>query len=252
MIRSSQVLQRLYHIAKEGLEDVAQPIQALERTLEDGAKLDGSQAVQLANDPVYLREQAQKSLDQINQMITDYHNRRLVIFLDIDDVICTQESHLAHGAAHYVDPTAIGLLRELTNRGNICFVISSVWRIGNSYTTMRRILQASGLGSNILFRGKSVDSGTPLEAWRTPEGSSGCRGQHIQDWLDLYGDQIDDYVIIDNDSDMLDSQMSNFVHVDGSTGFNRRNFEEVLHVFGLLEGDLRKPFKPKGVAAYEE
>lgn len=252
MIRSQQLLQRLYYIAKEGLEDVAQPRSALERAQKkiDGVKVDDHAVDALVDDPAYLKGVAQTTLDQLTKLMADYNNRRLVVFLDIDDVLCTQESHIAHGAAHYVEPTAIGLLRELTDRAGICFVISSVWRLGNGYSSMRRILQACGLGSNILFREDNIANGAKSIAWRTPESSSGCRGQHIKDWLDLYGDQIDDYAIIDNDSDMLESQMGHFVHVDGLTGFNRRNFEEVLHVFGLLGGNLRKPFQPRGVASH--
>lgn len=251
MIRSNQVLLRLFHTAKNGLESVTQPIQAMQRQLEEGQELDGQLAAQLANAPKHLQSLAQSVLDDLDKMLTDYHDRRLVVFLDMDDVVCTQESHIAHGAAHYVEPTAIGLLRELTNRGNICFVISSVWRIGNSWMTMRRILQTCGLGGNLLFRDKNKDDHDKPIAWRTPESSTGCRGQRIQDWLDLYGDQIDGYAIIDDSADMLESQMANFVHVDGSTGFNRRDFEAVLHIFGLLDGEPRRPFKPVGVHAHE-
>ncbi|MCP4528650.1 MAG: hypothetical protein GY833_22450 [Aestuariibacter sp.] len=249
MIRSNHVLRQLYHKAKDGLEAITNPIQELERQLEDGQTLDGHAAMNLSNDPEYLKGLAQQVLDQLDNIVSNYHDRKLVVFLDMDDVVCTQESEIAHGGAHYVEPTAIGLLRELTNRGNICFVISSVWRLGNSYLTMRRILQTCGLGSNILFRDRNANEGDPNIAWKTPDTSRGIRGQHIQDWLDLYGDQIEQYAIIDDCCDMLESQMGNFVHVDSATGFNRRNFEEVLHIFGLLNGDLRPAFQPKGVAA---
>jgi len=38
-----------------------------------------------------------------------------------------------------------------------------------------------------------------------------CRGHEIKYWLDNTNDNIESYVILDDDDDMLDSQLNNFV-----------------------------------------
>ena len=57
----------------------------------------------------------------------------------------------------------------------------------------------------------------------TPCGSQNgvLRGNEIQDWIDN-NDNIESYVILDDDSDMLESQLFNFVQTDTYEGLTER------------------------------
>lgn len=54
-------------------------------------------------------------------------------------------------------------------------------------------------------------------------------GLEIDEWLKRHP-FISDYIIIDDDSDMLEKQMSHFFKVeDSSEGFSSKNFEDIFN-----------------------
>lgn len=59
-------------IAIKALQDISDPIAALERNLKKGERLNGMAAVQLSNDPYYLRKIAEKALSKIECLYKDH------------------------------------------------------------------------------------------------------------------------------------------------------------------------------------
>ena len=57
------------------------------------------------------------------------------------------------------------------------------------------------------------------------------RGEEIKTWMDKESEknEIESYVILDDDSDMLPEQMSNFIHIDGQVGLTDKD------VFAAIE-----------------
>lgn len=55
------------------------------------------------------------------------------------------------------------------------------------------------------------------------------RGHEIEKWLDEH-DYIDRYVIVDDDSDFLPSQMKYFVQTDGRVGLTMENAEKIIEI----------------------
>ena len=51
------------------------------------------------------------------------------------------------------------------------------------------------------------------------------RGDEIQRWLDAHEDEVESYVIFDDESDMLDEQLFNFVFTDGFEGLTTREIK---------------------------
>ena len=51
------------------------------------------------------------------------------------------------------------------------------------------------------------------------------RGDEIQRWLDTHEDEVDSYVIFDDDGDMLDEQLFNFVQTDSFEGITSREIK---------------------------
>jgi hypothetical protein len=152
-----------------------------------------------------------------------------VLFLDIDDVLCSLKSSAACGGYphDFTDPLmfdqhAIKLLRKLGNAG-VRFVLSSTWRIHFDAKDAAR-----GLGLPI------TES--------TPFHPHGCRGSEIAEWLSE-NPQVTHYAILDDSTDMMDEQMGNFVHVEGEDGMRLRDFRRLMQI---LDVDYDSVFRVDG------
>lgn len=107
-------------------------------------------------------------------------------------------------------PIALGNLEELIKRNpDVKIVVSSTWRFGETPETLKKILSPSKIIGDAI-----IDV--------TPAFRDSCRGEEIKAWLDKHPEVIN-YVIIDDDSDMLESQQNNFVNTDNYEGFMFRD-----------------------------
>ena len=117
-----------------------------------------------------------------------------VVFLDFDGVLNSTAFALRvpHKGLMGLDPEAVARLNslEMEIEEDVCFVVSSTWRFGRTLDQLRRILHEAGF--------------TGIVAGKTPELNK-PRGLEIQAWLDsapLYGIEVEQFVILDDDSDM--------------------------------------------------
>jgi hypothetical protein len=107
-----------------------------------------------------------------------------------------------------IDPVAVECLNDIVqNVPNVEFVLSSTWRRGHHWEHMTDLLQKKG------FVG-TIKHSTPIH---TDQYS--VRGNEIEHWLDVNRPRnFFNYVILDDDSDMLLCQKNNFLHVDSYIG----------------------------------
>ena len=58
------------------------------------------------------------------------------------------------------------------------------------------------------------------------------RGEEIQVWMDKESEknEIESFVILDDDSDMLPEQMGNFIHVDGQVGLVDKDVFKAIEI----------------------
>lgn len=169
-----------------------------------------------------------------------------IMFLDIDGVLCTMRSEFAFGDDKGLmmswDITVCQMIRVLCEKFGFKIVISSTWRSQNTTERLRSHLAVYGLIGHLYhkkgerkkwFYGKEEKS----FEWRTKwirakedkkEGERSVRrGLEIKEWLGRHP-FISDYVIIDDDGDMLKEQMSHFIKVkDGEEGFSSKDFYEI-------------------------
>jgi len=149
-----------------------------------------------------------------------------VIFLDIDGVLNSHRSAVAMQTFHTLDPIAVKMLFRLVTLAEAKIVISSTWRLDKQWlTTIWGALRQAGwpwAHSGFLPLGECpiIDR----TARTSPNGS--LRGYEIQDWLDA-NLKYDDYIILDDDSDMLDSQMDRFIKCYHHTGFGWEQWEKI-------------------------
>ena len=165
-----------------------------------------------------------------------------VIFLDIDGVLNSEEySHrwykenLGQKGHHiWVDERAIDRLINLIQKSGCYIILSSSWRRYNLHDTILALSEYSGLKRILPYL-----IGITPHRWQ-----QGCRGGEIKrlmdDWNDwikrglisekFKDDKIDNYIILDDNNDMLDEQKEHFIHVDWITGLQDSDVEKCLKI----------------------
>jgi hypothetical protein len=104
-----------------------------------------------------------------------------------------------------IDKKAVSLLNEVINETGCKVVLSSSWRKNKGgYKKVEELLKIKG------FIGEIIDATPTL---------GGRRGEEIEKWLTQH-DNIENYVIVDDDSDFTDNQrLNHFVWTDRYCGF---------------------------------
>ena len=153
-----------------------------------------------------------------------------LIFLDIDGVLNCQLFYDEQLDGSYVEQNIckkrVGWLNDLCKDTGAKIVISSTWRMGRTIDEMRDILNEVGATFEIIGM-------TPILR------NEGCvRGNEIQQWIEK-NDSItglpyydySDYVIIDDDSDMLLWQKDNFFQTDSYSGLTPNTCYKIQKFF---------------------
>ncbi len=148
-----------------------------------------------------------------------------ILFADVDGPLCNYRSHLTyHGRGGLMtewDTTACDFIHKLCEKHGVKIVISSSWRRAES---MRKILQER-LRQFDLYRYLFLPYSIEQSETRNLIGK---RGHEIQDFLNSHADYIEDYRILDDDSDMLDDQMDKLILTHGHNGMTYENMLDLL------------------------
>lgn len=134
----------------------------------------------------------------------NYYNRIIDEGVDLSDIL------------NNFDKEAIKILYRIVETTKAKIVISSTWRFQEN---IKEILE------NVGFNLDDIVGGTPR--LRAP------RGYEIQKWLMDNKDKLDNdltYVILDDDSDMLDEQLHNFIRTSGRTGLTDFNADCAIRI----------------------
>jgi hypothetical protein len=146
-----------------------------------------------------------------------------VLFLDIDGVLNSHRTAYAtKGFPHGFDDAqkqkfdwiAVGLIRRLCEETNTSIVLSSSWRIIHTV--------------------HECANGLDLPIFDATPRLCGIRGDEIQEWLNRHP-EVEQYAIVDDDSDMLESQKDHFVQTSHADGLSYAGYQ-ALH--RILEGKL--------------
>lgn len=166
-----------------------------------------------------------------------------IIFLDFDGVLNHEVFYgkrMEIGIDKYptyplseIDPESVKNLNYIIEKTDAKVVVSSVWRHGRTIQELQNILDQLG------FKGEIIDV--------TPDfRSDNClRGNEILKWIksneELLGKSYADfenYVILDDDSDMLYWQRNNFIHVDRYVGLTITNTFVAIRILNQGTGTL--------------
>jgi hypothetical protein len=186
-----------------------------------------------------------------------------IIFLDIDGVLNCETAY-KNGYCKYVEwtwpdgakdhhqsfaPWCKEYLNELIELTGAKIVISSTWR-SSGIEFMRKVWELEGMSGEIIgvtpnFRSYKIDIPRGVEIDHYLKEDLGF--SHInwdkwiqQEYMDKSG--IENYIIIDDDGDMLYGQRNHFVHVLPSPrnreGFNQKYYNEALEKLSKSVIDL--------------
>ena len=153
---------------------------------------------------------------------------RKILFLDIDGVLASTD-FLRKSGGKFIDKEKVALLNKLKPYG-VEVVISSSW--GYNDDTVKELTEC-GLELSIIGGTEHFHSD-----WL-------CRGNEIAKWLDDSFDEYDvftgkvysykdsedyEYVIFDDDADMLMCQKDNFICVDSYTALLEEHIEKAIDI----------------------
>lgn len=147
-----------------------------------------------------------------------------IVFLDIDGVLNSTDFAISRKVktVDQIDERAVGFLNEIADWN---FVLSSSWRRFLTIEQVNNILKKKG------FLGELISS-TP-----TLHEEFSLRGNEIYGWMQdnlRSPSDFKQYVIFDDDSDMLYWQKDNFVHVDNYFGLGPNHIYRAKRMLGIF------------------
>ena len=154
----------------------------------------------------------------------------VIIFLDFDGVITTEKTR------YKLDPAKLELLKEILDETGAKLVISSSWR---KYTLEATKEYLSTVSHFVPFPFPFVDDiigVTERLSYQCSETyyHSVPRGEEIELWINKWNkhneDKIENYIILDDDLDMLISQKNHFIHTHWKTGLNKRDVKKAIKI----------------------
>ena len=160
-----------------------------------------------------------------------------IIFLDIDGVLTTPDS-------------CWGLIKDkLALIGQIVFsteakiVITSSWAVGCK--TAEEFIEKTFSKDmrDSLFVKSIIDVTEQAEYW------DDTRGKQIERWLGKHEDEVENYVIIDDDADFLDEQLFSFVQTDTFEGITEREVKLAIKL--LKKQRIDEPSRLNNVLLYK-
>ena len=141
-----------------------------------------------------------------------------VLFLDIDGVLNSQRSCVAFNGyphevtetLHQFDIVALNLIRRVCAVTGCKVVLSSSWRYGKELKDFENL-------------------NLPMIDF-TPRGTGyRIRGGEIKEWLEDHP-EVTHYAIVDDNSDMLEEQLPNFVKTQLEDGLSWNNFKQLIEI----------------------
>ncbi len=154
-----------------------------------------------------------------------------IIFLDIDGVLNSEKwfldnPHIMHPDDN-IDKNAVQHLNKICKETDAKIVISSTWRLSRTVEKMKDVLKNHGFQGEILNFTPDIAKvdwivrGNEIEKW-------------ICDWawkFDCFSHDFKSYVIIDDDDDMLVSQLPHFFQTDFKTGLTEDIANKIIEFF---------------------
>lgn len=171
-------------------------------------------------------------------------NKQKFAFVDVDGVLnheiwftsdeckkVTKERVDQNDYRRWFDPRCVALLNYLTDETGAKIVVSSSWRGGRTIDDLKKLFSDVGITGEVIDKTPKLHfSGLEDYKYSVP------RGCEIKAWLEtnknILGDKMSkaNYVILDDDSDMLLWQREKFLHVDSYCGLTYNVINKAIQI----------------------
>jgi len=152
-----------------------------------------------------------------------------IIFLDIDGVLNYEDCPYMLGKYYFVDDEKLKLLKKLIDETDAKIVLSSTWRYGWLDLDDGKITEDSysfqKLHSKFKEFGLNFYSKTPN--W------SHHRGDEIEKWLEECQEEIESFIIIDDNDDM-EPYLDQLIQTDYNVGLTKENIKEGIRLLNYV------------------
>ena len=142
-----------------------------------------------------------------------------VIFLDFDGVITIPPKW-------YLKADKIKLIKRIVDETAAKIVVSSSWRMQTVEETRKSMVYKEKRCPRNKMLYWLIDNLYDVTPW---VGLGNGRGGEIQQYLNDHP-EIDNYVIIDDDSDMLESQLDHFVQTNWEVGLTEEDVNKAIKI----------------------
>lgn len=144
------------------------------------------------------------------------HMQMKILFLDFDGVVSTFEK------GWRLDEEKLSLLKEIIDNTNAKIVVSSSWKVG--YDDVDKFIETLGgrRKSETIKNNGNIFQWFCNNIYDITDSNGSWRGDEIQRWIEAHKEEIETYAILDDDSDMRENQLFNFVQTDGYEGITSR------------------------------
>jgi hypothetical protein len=192
-----------------------------------------------------------------------------IIFLDFDGVLNCEDwyrrqfeetkNDLELSEYPYIefDPEIIQRLNYIINETGAKVVVSSSWRAGRSVEELQIILNRVGFSGEIIdktnhldfINGYCIPRGCEIEHWLEQKGQFQRINWSFEEQIRRVEEQIrrveeakvKNYIILDDDSDMLYNQREHFICTSGYYGLTKEKTEKAITI---LNTPLEKLYYP--------
>lgn len=146
-----------------------------------------------------------------------------IIFLDFDGVISTYEK------GWRFDVEKIELLKEIVDKTDAKIVVTSSWKRG--FTEVDNFIKSFyDKPRNKDLKNVTIFDWFANSIYDITDNNGSWRGDEIQRWIDKHNEEIESYVILDDDSDFRDNQLFNFVQTDTYEGITSREVKLCIKI----------------------
>ena len=143
-----------------------------------------------------------------------------VIFLDFDGVITIPPKW-------HLNANKIKWIKKIVDETGAKIVVSSSWRMNSVEETIDKMIRHPKICPRNKMLLWFVDN-----LYDVTHTYKGLRGQEIKDWLNEHP-EVENYVIIDDDGDMLDEQIYHFIQTNYEHGIGE---SETIYAIKILNG----------------
>lgn len=136
------------------------------------------------------------------------------------------------------DPDAVNRLNTIITLTGAKVVVSSSWRHGRSVEELQSILNQVGFVGEIIditpyfggIEGYTIPRGCEIERWLDTKGFQRINWSKEEQQKHIDKSFVKNYIILDDDSDMLYNQREHFVHTGWKSGLDDSAMQKSIDI----------------------